>query len=181
MQRSKMLVGIVLIVFTVASIGASQNKKKEGRKEDGAPRKAAVNRARETVKMLDDVYKNAVVLITDKYVNDEDDFPAGSAAIELFSRISKKGWHVVELLDATGEPYDPDNVASDDFEKKGIAELKGGKDYYEEVQKKDGAWVLRAVTPIPVVMQKCTMCHENYKKAKKGEPIGVLAYEIPIK
>ena len=38
----------------------------------------AAERTRKTVKMLDDIYKTAVVLITDKYVESEDDFPAGT-------------------------------------------------------------------------------------------------------
>src|SRR5579871_5871907 len=35
---------------------------------------AAVDRARKNVKMLDDVYKTTVVLVTDKYVNSKKDF-----------------------------------------------------------------------------------------------------------
>ena len=46
-----------------------------------AKRDQALERTRKTIRMLDDIYKAAVVLITDKYVNDKDDFPAGSAAI----------------------------------------------------------------------------------------------------
>src|SRR6185436_4589429 len=75
-------------------------------KEKKEPSTEATQRTRNTVRMLDDVYKTTVVLITDKYVNDEDDFPAGSAAIALFSEIEKKGWHGVRLLDATGKPYE---------------------------------------------------------------------------
>jgi hypothetical protein len=29
-------------------------------------------------------------------------------------------------------------------------------------------------------MDKCVMCHEHYKNAKKGEPIGALTYTLPI-
>ncbi len=140
----------------------------------------AIERARKTVKMLDDVYKTAVVLITDKYVHDEDDFPAGSAAIALFDAINKKGWHEVRLLDATGEPYDDDNVARDAFDKKAIKQLKAGKAFVDEVETKDGKRFLRAATPIPVVMKKCVMCHAHYAEAKEGEPIGLLSYTIPI-
>ena len=46
--------------------------------------------------------------------------------------------------------------------------------------KKDGKYYLRAATPIPVVLKKCTLCHENYKKVKEGEPIGALSYTIEI-
>jgi hypothetical protein len=140
----------------------------------------AVERARKTVKMLDDVYKTTVVLITDKYVNDEDDFPAGSAAIALFDAINKKGWHEVRLLDATGDPYDDKNVARDDFDRSAIKQLKEGKSFVEKIETRDGKRVLRAATPVPVVMEKCIMCHAHYADVKKGEPIGLLSYTMPI-
>ena len=145
-----------------------------------APSAVATERARKTVRMLDDVYKTAVVLITDKYVNDEKDFPAGSAAIALFSQIEKKGWHEVRLLDVTGEPYDAKNVAKDEFEKKGVSQLQAGKDYYEQIVEKDGKPYLRAMTSVPVVMQKCVMCHPHYADAKKGAAIGAISYTLPI-
>jgi hypothetical protein len=140
----------------------------------------AVARARKTVRMLDDVYKTAVVLITDKYVHDEADFPAGSAAIALFSAIEKKGWHSVRLIDVSGEPYDPENVAKSDFEKNAVKAMKAGKDYFEEIVERDGKPVLLAATAVPVVMDKCVMCHPNYKNAAKGAAIGSLVYSLPI-
>lgn len=146
-----------------------------------APRKGAVKRTRETVKLLDNVYKQTIVLITEKYVEDEDDFPAGSAAVELFRRIGKGGSHKVRLIDATGQPNAPQNVAKDEFEKEGLSKLKAGKDYYDEVVTRDGEHYLRAITPVPVVMKKCVMCHSHYADAKEGEPIGALVYEMPIK
>lgn len=150
---------------------------------EGAPASvdpAAVKRTRKTVRMLDDVYKTAVVLITQHYVVDEDSLPAGTAAKALFAAIKEKGWHEVRLLDATGEPYDDSNVAADDFEKSAIQQLLKGKDFVDTVeQRKDGP-VLRAATPIPVVLEKCIMCHENYRNVKKGQPIGALLYTIPV-
>lgn len=151
-----------------------------GQADDKKVDPAAVERARKNVKMLDDVYKTTVMLITDKYVNSKKDFPAGRAAIALFKGISQKGWHEVRLIDASGEPYSERNVARDDFDKEGIKQIKDGKGFYDRVEFKDGKPYLRAITPIPVVMDKCIMCHENYKKAKKGEPIGALTYTIPI-
>jgi hypothetical protein len=141
---------------------------------------AAVNRARKTALMLDDIYKNAIVLITDKYVNDEDDFAAGAAAVLWFKTISDKGSHTVRLIDATGDPYDADNVAKDEFEKQGVASLKEGKANAEKVVEKDGKPYLRVLTPVPVVLQKCIMCHPHYEDAKEGEPIGAISYTIPI-
>ena len=140
----------------------------------------AVKRTRKTVRMLDDVYKTAVVLITEHYVNDEDDLAAGSAAKALFAAVKKKGWHEVKLIDASGDPINDENIAKDGFDKKAVLQIKGGKSFVDQVTKKDGKPYLRAATPIPVVMEKCIMCHENYKKAKKGEAIGILSYTIPI-
>jgi hypothetical protein len=141
---------------------------------------AAVARARKTVRMLDDVYKTTVVLITDKYVNSKKDYPAGRAAKKLFREISKKGSHEVRLIDSTGEPYNAKNVAEDEFDREGLKQLKAGKASYDQVIQREGKPYLRAITPIPVVMDKCIMCHDNYKNAKKGEPIGALTYTVPI-
>src|SRR5690606_17250730 len=135
---------------------------------------------RKTAMMLDDIYKKAIVLITDKYVESEDDFAAGSAAVLLFDQISKSGTHEVQLLDATDEPYDPENVADDDFEKLGIKKLKEGAKTYEAVEKRDGKDVFRIITPVPVVMQRCVMCHPHYADAKEGAPIGAISYVIPL-
>jgi hypothetical protein len=140
----------------------------------------ALKYARQNVKMLDDVYKATVVLITDKYVHSENDFPAGSAAVALFAAVKKKGWHEVRLVDAAGEPIIENNAPRDDFEKEAVKQLKSGKDYYEQVVSADGKRELRAATPIPVVSKKCIMCHPNYADAKEGAPIGVLAYRIPV-
>ena len=141
---------------------------------------AALERTRNQVRMLDDIYKTVVVLITDKYVHDEDDFSAGSAAAALFRAVEKKGWHKVRLLDATGEPRRQKNTAKDDFEKAAVAAIKSGKSYYEKVVSKDGERHLRALTSIPVVSEKCVMCHANYKDAKPGEAIGAISYTLKV-
>jgi hypothetical protein len=170
------------IVTTFAAVTAIYATMPPVKAQDEAakPDDAAVVRARKTVRMLDDVYKQTVVLITDKYVHDEDDFPAGSAAVALFDAISKKGWHQVRLIDVTGQPYDPKNVAQDDFEKEGVKQLQTGKDYFEQVVQRDGKPHLRAITPVPVVMEKCVMCHAHYEDAEPGAAIGAISYSIPI-
>ncbi|MGB0597053.1 MAG: hypothetical protein ACPGLY_10200 [Rubripirellula sp.] len=93
----------------------------------GAAIDAARERTRDTVRMLVDVYKAAVVLIRTRYVNDEDDLPAGTAAITLFDAVTKKGWHQVRLLETSGEPINDSNVAQDKFEREGISKLKSRK------------------------------------------------------
>jgi hypothetical protein len=141
---------------------------------------AALERTRKQVRMLDDIYKNAVVLITDKYVHKEDDYSAGSAAVTLFAVMKEKGWHEGRLLDATGEPYNEKNLPRDDFEKGAIRALKSGKGYYEQVVQIDGKPYLKAATPIPVVSKKCTICHPHYAQVKEGEAIGAIGYTIAI-
>lgn len=144
------------------------------------PADAAVARTRKQVQMLDDLYKSTIVMITQNYVDEKSDLAAGSAFQKIFKTMKDKGYHEVRLLDATGEPFEAKNVAQDDFEKAAIKALKGGKPYYEQVVEKDGKRYLRAATPIPVVMKKCTLCHPNYEQAKAGEPIGALGYTLLI-
>lgn len=141
---------------------------------------AALERTRKTVRMLDDVYKTAIVLITEKYVNNPNDLPAGRAFKALFDAMKKKGWHEVRLLDATGEPIEGGNAPRDDFEKQAIKKLLAGDSYYEQVVTKDNKRYLRAATAIPVVMQKCITCHPNYADAKKGQAIGALGYTLAV-
>ncbi len=174
-SRNVMTSGLLILCVSVglSAVWAQQNQAK--------PSEEAVNRTRETVKMLDDIYKTAVVLITDKYVHDEDDFPAGSAAIALFDAINKKGWHNVRLLDVTGQPYDKKNVAKDDFEKRAVAKIQHGESYFEEVGSGEKGPELRAMTAVPVVLAKCVMCHPHYKDVPAGQAIGAISYRLPIK
>ncbi len=48
------------------------------------------------------------------------------------------------MVDATGEPYDDKNVAKDDFEKEAVKQLQAGKDYFEQVERRDDGRYLRA-------------------------------------
>ena len=177
--RPRIVMVAVVMLFTLGTVAVMPTTfaaDKKAKKKD-----KALERTRDTVKMLDDVYKTAVVLITTHYVNKEDDLPAGTAAIALFDAISKKGSHHVRLMDASGEPLEEKNTAQDDFEKEAVKQLKAGKPWHEEVIEKEGKRYLRAVTPIPVVLEKCTMCHPNYKEVKKGEAIGAISYTIQVK
>ena len=48
---------------------------------------AALERTRKQVRMLDDIYKTSIVLITENYVNDKDDLAAGVAFKKLFAAV----------------------------------------------------------------------------------------------
>ena len=141
---------------------------------------AAVARTRKQVKMLDDLYKTAVVLITKHYVEEDSDLAAGEAAVALFAAMKEKGWHEVPLLDATGDPIEDRNSPRDEFEKSAVKSLLAGKGWHEEIVERDEKRFLRAATPIPVVLEKCVICHDHYRDVPKGQAIGALSYTIEI-
>ena len=138
---------------------------------------AALKRARWETEMLDNLYKNAIVLITTHYVTEETDLPAGSAFKALFAEMKDKGYHEVRLLDGLGEPINDENLPQDDFEKAGIEAMLAGKPIYEKVENRDGQRVLRTVTPLPMVMAKCVLCHDNYEGKKI---VGGLGFTVPV-
>lgn len=177
--NARKLIGSGIAVILVIGLAWGTSSVVEGQAKPEA--ELAVERTRQQIRMLDDIYKTAVVAITDKYVHKETDSPAIIVAMGLFDAMKKKGWHEVRLIDATGHPYDEKNVAKDDFEKAAVNSVVGGKDYYEQLVNVDGKPRLRAATSVPVVMKKCTMCHENYKQVKDGVAIGLLTYDVPVK
>jgi hypothetical protein len=178
-QSTIILASIVLLALLAMDLRPEEHAFAD-ENQVNPPTKRAIDRSRKTIAMLDNIYKNAIVLITDKYVHDEDDFAAGSAAVLLFKNVSASGSHHVRLIDATGEPYDSENVAQDDFEKEAIRRLKAGAKQHEQVVTGKDEHLLRVVTPVPVVMPKCVMCHAHYADAKEGEPIGAISYTIAI-
>lgn len=148
--------------------------------DDAAKEDKALKLAQREAKILDGIYKNAIVLVTKHYVNDDNDIPAGVAFKKLFEAAAKNGWHEVRLLDATDDPYNDENAPADKFEKAAIKALLDGKANFETIVKKEGKRFLRIATPVPVVMDKCVMCHPHYEDVKEGTPIGALSYTIPI-
>ena len=140
----------------------------------------AVERALKQAEMLDTLYKTSIVLVTQNYVSESTDLAAGDAFQALFKVMKDKGYHEVRLLDATGEPYDEDNTPREGFEAEAVKALKKGAGTHKQVIEKDGKRYLQIATPVPVVLEKCTMCHAHYAKVKKGEIIGALSYTIPV-
>jgi hypothetical protein len=174
--RRLLTVGVGIVVVAV---GAMLGKPARGRSEGAArPDQAAVERTRETVRMIDDLYKGAVVHITATYVKASERTPAAVVAKKVFKHMEEKGWHKARLIDATGTPTNKANVARTDFEKRAVEEIRKGTPYVDEVAAVDGKPVLRAATVVPVVMKQCISCHPGLKE---GEVIGALVYELPIK
>src|SRR6186997_2569033 len=97
------LVGLVVCGIGFA-ISANRTPVRGADPVNSAPDKAAVDRTREQVKMLDDLYKTAVVKITKVYVGQQGEVPAAVAAMEIFEVMKEKGWHNARLVDASGKP-----------------------------------------------------------------------------
>ena len=166
-------IGISLLFATGIALGlrwATQAAEK-------APADPAVARARREVKMLDDLYKTAVVLITETYVKDESSVSAGEAAQKIFAAMKKNGWHDARLLDASGRPVNAENKPKDDFERTAIKRILAGDAQYDEVVKEGDKRYLRAVTVIPCVNNKCLLCHAGFKV---GDVMGGIGYKIPL-
>lgn len=157
------------LVLSLVAILPGQTKKQD----------PAVDRARKQTKMLDDLYKTAIVLITQHYV-EGDAPPAVIAGQLLWKEMKAKGHHEVKLIDATGNPNDADNSPADEFEKSAVKELVAGKASVDQVVEKDGKRYLRTATAVPVVMDKCVACHAHYKNVPKGQAIGALGYIVPV-
>ncbi|MCL2384861.1 MAG: DUF3365 domain-containing protein [Alphaproteobacteria bacterium] len=137
-----------------------------------------IARTRQQIKMLDDLFKNAIVLIDETYVKHPGDVAAATASKALFAALKKDGWYDVRLLGLTDVIGDPDDVPRDAFEQTAAKKLRAGDASYEEVLDKDGKRYLRVATGIPVVSENCVMCHANFK-GDKGN-IGALSYTVPV-
>lgn len=167
---------LALAAVLAVSLGSLQADEGSSKK----PGKKKVERVRREVRMLDDIYKNGIVAITDKYVTDDDMIPAGTAFKLVFKAAEEKGWHRARLVDATGEPIEAENAPEDDFEKSAMKKLVAGETWVEAIEVRDGVSHLRVATPVPVVFDKCVMCHDNYADVPKGQAIGALTYVVPI-
>lgn len=170
MNKRMRMAAAGLVAVTVLGVNTTGADTKE-------PDKAALERTREQVKMLDDLYKTAVVGMTEVYGAKQSAKPAAVVAGLVFDAMKKKGWHTARLVDATGDPKNEENVAKTDFEKKAVKAMQDGKTTYEEVAEADGKPVLRTATVVPAVLESCAKCHG----VKKNDLLGTIVYELPIK
>ncbi len=170
--KTSLCVGCVLAAMAAALMLSAWLSVGELRAAEPAPDEA-LTRTREQVKMLDTLYKNAVVSVNNKY----DGPPAIKVAKEVFAVMEKEGWHRAKLVDASGEPQNEANLPQTEFEKRAAAAMKAGKPYYEEVDGKGRDRTLRAATVVPAVTKKCATCHG----AREGDLLGFIRYEIPVK
>jgi hypothetical protein len=134
----------------------------------------ALERARREVKMLDALYKTAVVSITDRYQRGQ---PAIMVAKDVFKAMDDAGFHSARLVDATGSPLGETNEPATDFEKKAAESMQAGETYFEEVVGEGGDRRLLAATVVPAVHERCAACHG----VKKGDLLGFIRYDVPVR
>ncbi len=141
------------------------------------PTAAQLQAARQTTKMLDDLYKTAIVTVTDIYVQDATSVAAATAFQPVFRAMKQAKHHEVRLVDGLGDPINPDNAAADSFEKEAVRAMMAGQATFEKVETSEGQVYLRTMTSLPMVMEKCVLCHENYRGQKL---VGGVSYKLPL-
>ena len=172
---------VTIAAFVSFSFGKSPDEKAKKIPDNSLPKNASPeDRVRREVRLLDTLYKGGIVAITINQVNDKEVISAGTAFKQLFKTAEINGWHQVRLLDATDNPYNDENSRADKFEKAAVRKLVAGESWVEEIEVRDGVQHMRVVTPIPVVFDKCVMCHDHYEDVKEGQAIGALSYTLPI-
>jgi hypothetical protein len=163
--------GTGLAALTVAALALGTGRAGAGSNEGGDD--AALARARRQVKMLDDLYKNAVVSITRIY---DDGPPAVRVAKQVFKAMEEGKHHSARLVDATGSPLNEVNRPATPFEERAEKAIQEGKPYYEEVVGEGADRRLLAATVVPAVLPRCAKCHG----VKEGELLGFLRYEVKV-
>jgi hypothetical protein len=134
---------------------------------------AALERTRAQVKMLDDLFKTAVIDITKRY----DGPSAAKVAKAIFAAAREKSCFDAKLLDATGAPQNEANVPRDGFEQRAAKAMVDGKTYFEELVGQGDTRRLRAATVVPAVVKKCAKCHG----VEQGDVLASLSYDLPVK
>ncbi len=160
-----------LAMALTAGLGLPAGARPAGAAEDDTD--ASLKRTREQVQMLDTLYKNAVVAITDMYTKP----PAIKVAKKVFAAMEKEGWHEARLVDVTGAPLGEDNDPKSEFEKRAAEAIRAGKPYFEQVVGEGKDRRLLAATVVPAVHERCAVCHG----VKQGELLGFIRYDVPVK
>jgi hypothetical protein len=174
-KYKRTLAGLVLGLAAMVALPGSRSFGAEQASKSNDPE---IERTRQAIKMLDDLFKNVIVLVDATYVKKPSDVPAATAGKALFAAMKKGGWYDVRLLGLTDVIGDQDDVPRDAFEQTAAKKLVAGETWYEEVLEKDGKRYMRVATGIPVVSENCVMCHANFK-GNKGN-VGALSYTVPV-
>jgi hypothetical protein len=146
-----------------------------GEKAKRAGEDAVVERTKKQLMMLDDLYKTVLVLITEHYVKDPATLleecmrlvtsPAATASKAVFKAMQEKGWHEARLLGYTDVLLNAaENTPKKGFETRAKEKILAGAANYSEVVEEEGKPYVQMATALPVVIEKCVMCHSNFKR-----------------
>ena len=140
---------------------------------DRAQADPALERARREAAMLDALYKNAVVSVTERY-------PKGPPAImvgkDVFKAMEEAGYHSARLVGATEVLMNEENAPSTPFEKRAVEQIRDGEATYEEVVETDDGRRLLVATVVPAVHARCAACHA----VAEGDLLGFLRYDLKV-
>ncbi|QDV35042.1 hypothetical protein [Tautonia plasticadhaerens] len=142
--------------------------------EGGEGDDPALDRARAEVKMLDALYKTAVVSITERYQRGQ---PAIMVAKDVFGAMDELGHHSARLVDASQAPLGEQTSPETDFERRAAEAMRRGESYVEEVAGEGPDRRLLAATVVPAVHRRCASCHG----VEEGDLLGFIRYELPIR
>jgi len=161
------------LVGTVAALQLASGYDPQTDKE----KERTVSSARRETKMLDTLYKTAIVSVTQTYVQDDSSVAAITTFAPVLKAMKENKWHEVRLVDGLNDPINPENSPKDEFEKSAMREILAGKSLVESVAEVDGKRVLRTMTVLPMALDKCVLCHANYQGKKI---VGGVAYQVPL-
>jgi hypothetical protein len=128
--------------------------------------------AKRQVRMMDQIYKSAVVTTHKMYVQDPGTPAAVIWAKQVINQMKGKGWPDARIIASHDRPLNPENSPTDKFERDAIAAFQKGRTTFEVVTPTE----VRYATDIRIVDEKCLLCHV---RNKTGDLVGGVSYRVP--
>lgn len=135
------------------------------------PVRVSLAEGRRMTRMMDDIYKVAVITTHKMYVLDPGTPAAVIWAKQVIRQVQSKGWPEARILSAVERPLNPENHPADAFERQAVQAFRSGKPSYEKVE--PGA--LRYATEIRITDKTCLTCHVHNKE---GDLVGGVSYRV---
>jgi hypothetical protein len=129
--------------------------------------------ARRMVRMMDDIYRSAVLTTQRMYVHDPGTAAAVTWAKQVMRDLHGKGWPEARIFASTDRPLNPDNKIADDFEREALLAFKQGKSAFEKTE----GGVFRYASELRVTDKSCLMCHV---RNKEGDLLGGVSYRALV-
>lgn len=130
----------------------------------------AVQTARETTESLINALLAAVLDITSRTT--AENVVPNSQAISLLLPHARPAYR---LLDITGEPIDPRNRPRGRAEREAAERAAQGES--TEILRRRA---LKTYVPLPLAVENCVACHDNYAGLELGTIVGVIAVKAPL-